>query len=168
VTLAAWGAVAGMETGVEVDADFGGPLLAMVERDWRCAADEFAEIGWPYERALMLSLLDDPDALADSLEGARRLGAVPLERRVIARMRALRVPVPRGPRVSTRTNPAGLTTRQLEVLKLLLDGLTNTEIADQLVVSPRTAEHHVAAVLDKLGAGSRREAARRAAELGLN
>ena len=75
--------------------------------------------------------------------------------------------VPRGPRESSRANPAGLTARQLEVLSLLADGLTNAEIADRLVVSPRTAEHHVAAVLTKLGAATRRDAARHAAELGL-
>ena len=61
----------------------------------------------------------------------------------------------------------GLTARQLEVLALVAEGLTNTEIAERLVVSPRTAEHHVAAVLTKLGATTRREAARRAAELRL-
>jgi DNA-binding NarL/FixJ family response regulator len=69
--------------------------------------------------------------------------------------------------VTTRANPAGLTARQLEVLSLLTEGLTNAEIADRLVVSPRTAEHHVAAVLTKIGASTRREAARRASELGL-
>jgi DNA-binding NarL/FixJ family response regulator len=82
-------------------------------------------------------------------------------------MRELGLRVPQGPRESTRENPAGLTARQLEVLALLAEGLTNAEIADRLVVSPRTAEHHVAAVLSKLGAGTRRDAARRAAELGL-
>ena len=82
-------------------------------------------------------------------------------------MRELGLAVPHGPRESTRANPAGLTARQLEVLSLLAAGLTNAEIADKLVVSPRTAEHHVAAVLTKLGASSRRDAARRASELGL-
>ena len=72
-----------------------------------------------------------------------------------------------GPREATRANPAGLTARQLEVLALLAEGLTNAEIAERLVVSPRTAEHHVAAVLTKLGATTRREAARRASELRL-
>jgi DNA-binding NarL/FixJ family response regulator len=61
-----------------------------------------------------------------------------------------------------------LTARQVEVLALLVDGLTNAEIAQRLVVSPRTAEHHVAAVLTKLGATTRREAARRASELRLS
>ena len=53
------------------------------------------------------------------------------------------------------------------MLGLLEEGLTNAEIANRLVVSLRTAEHHVAAVLQKLGAPMRREAARRAVELGV-
>jgi len=81
------------------------------------------------------------------------------------RMRQLGIRVPAGPREGTRANPAGLTARQLEVLALLVEGLTNAEIADRLVVSPRTAEHHVAAVLTKLGAATRLDAARRASEL---
>jgi DNA-binding NarL/FixJ family response regulator len=83
-------------------------------------------------------------------------------------MRELGLRVPRGQREASRANPAGLTSRQLEVLILIADGLTNAEIADRLVVSPRTAEHHVAAVLRKLGAATRRDAARRAFELGLS
>jgi DNA-binding NarL/FixJ family response regulator len=51
------------------------------------------------------------------------------------------------------------------VLALVADGLTNAEIAERLVVSQRTAEHHVAAVLTKLGAATRRDAARIAREL---
>jgi DNA-binding NarL/FixJ family response regulator len=86
---------------------------------------------------------------------------------VTRRLRELGMRVPLGPRVSTRANPAGLTARQLEVLTLLVEGLTNAEIAERLVVSPRTAEHHVAAVLTKLEAGTRLEAARRASELRL-
>jgi DNA-binding NarL/FixJ family response regulator len=115
----------------------------------------------------MLSLFDEEPALAEAVEIARRLGAEPLIKRVADRMRELDLRVPSGPRQRTRENPAGLTARQLEVLALITEGLTNAEIAERLVVSPRTAEHHVAAVLTKLGATTRREAARRASELGL-
>ena len=69
------------------------------------------------------------------------------------------VSVPRGPRATTRAHPAGLTPRQVAVLELLREGLTNAEIADRLVLSVRTVDHHVAAILSKLGVSSRREAA---------
>jgi DNA-binding CsgD family transcriptional regulator len=165
VRIASWAAVAGIDLGVDRPAP--APFSAMLQRDWREAADAFGEAGWMYDRALMLSLLDGEESLAEAIEIARGLGAEPLTRRVAGRLRELGMRVPHGPRETTRANPAGLTARQLEVLALLAEGLTNAEIAERLFVSPRTAEHHVAAVLTKLGATSRREAARRAAELRL-
>ena len=73
--------------------------------------------------------------------------------------------MPRGPQSATRSNPAGLTARQVEILGLLAEGRTNAEIAERLVVSVRTVDHHVSAVLQKLGLTGRREAARAAAAL---
>jgi DNA-binding CsgD family transcriptional regulator len=165
VRLAAWASVAGVEAGF--DGPSPAPFAAMLERDWQAAADGFGDVGWSYDRGLMLSLLDGREPLAEAIEIARGLGAAPLQRRVAARMRELGLTVPPGPRKSTRANPAGLTARQLEVLSLLAAGLTNAEIAERLVVSQRTAEHHVAAVLAKLGVATRRQAAQRAAELEL-
>ena len=165
VRLAGWAAVAGID--VEPDGRDDGPYAAMRRRDWPAAAESFGELGWVHDRALMLSLIDEQEALAEALQTARGLGAEPLARRVTIRMRDLGMRVPRGPRRTTRANPAGLTARQLEVLALISEGLTNAEIADRLVVSQRTAEHHVAAVLAKLGAATRRDAARRAVELRL-
>jgi DNA-binding CsgD family transcriptional regulator/tetratricopeptide (TPR) repeat protein len=165
IRAAAWAVVAGNDVKVEPTAS--SPHAAMLRRDWAGAADAFGEVGWEYDRALMLSLLDDEGSLVEAIEIARRLGADPLTKRLAGRMRELGMRVPAGPRETTRSNPAGLTGRQLEVLALLADGLTNAEIAERLVVSQRTAEHHVAAVLTKLGATSRREAAERAVELEL-
>ena len=165
VRVAAWAAVAGIP--VELDPPRSEPYAAMLRRDWQGAADAFGDVGWSYDRALMLSLLDDEEALLESLELARELGAEPLVHRAATRLRDLGARIPQGPRGATRANPAGLTPRQVEVLALLAEGLTNAEIADRLVVSPRTAEHHVAAVMTKLGASTRRDAARRASELGL-
>jgi DNA-binding CsgD family transcriptional regulator len=164
--IVAWAAVAGTE--IEAPVAAGGPFAAMQRRDWRAAADIYGDAGWTYDRAFMLSLLDDEEALAEAIDIARALGAEPLTRRIAERMRDLGLRIPQGPREATRTNPAGLTARQLEVLALLAEGLTNAEIAERLVVSPRTAEHHVAAVLTKLGATTRREAARRASDLQIN
>ena len=159
VQLAAFAAVAGI--GIELDPPASGPYGAMARRDWRAAADEFGELGWGYDRALMLSLLDDEEALAEAIGTARRLGAAPLTKRVAERLRERGLRVPHGPRRTTLENPAGLTARQVEVLALVADGLTNAEIAERLIVSQRTAEHHVAAVMTKLGARTRRDVASR-------
>ena len=59
-----------------------------------------------------------------------------------------------------------LTRRERQVLDLLAEGLTNAQIAERLVISPRTAEHHVARVLAKLGLSNRAEAAAFAAREG--
>ena len=66
-----------------------------------------------------------------------------------------------------REPPAGLTDREVEVLTLVAAGCTNREIAEQLVISPRTAEHHVQNIYAKLGASSRAAAALFAMEHGL-
>ena len=70
--------------------------------------------------------------LDEALQIARSLDAEPLEQRVARRMRALGLPVPRGPHVTTRSNPGQLTDRQLEVLSLVGRGHSNAEIAHAL------------------------------------
>jgi DNA-binding NarL/FixJ family response regulator len=75
--------------------------------------------------------------------------------------------IPRGPRPSTRTNQAGLTTRQLEVLLLMAGGLSNAEIANRLSTSLKTVDHHVSAVLAKLEVHSRAQAISTAYRMGI-
>jgi DNA-binding NarL/FixJ family response regulator len=149
-------------------ADAGHPYALLAAGRWREAADRWQRAGCPYEYALALSYSDDPDDLRAALSTLDGLGAEPLAHRIRSRLKELGVVrIPRGPTPSTRENPAGLTGRQLEVLRLLVDGLSNAEIAARLVLSVRTVDSHVAAVLDKLEARTRKEAANRARALGL-
>ena len=75
--------------------------------------------------------------------------------------------VRQGPRTAARENPAGLTAREMEVLELVAEGLRNSQIAERLVISEKTAGHHVSAILRKLGVSSRTEASATAARLGI-
>jgi DNA-binding NarL/FixJ family response regulator len=83
-------------------------------------------------------------------------------------LRQRRVPVPRGPRAATQANPAGLTSRELEVLELMAEGLSNGEIAQELTMSKKTVGHHVSAILRKVDAPSRSRAIAAAAKLGIS
>jgi DNA-binding CsgD family transcriptional regulator/tetratricopeptide (TPR) repeat protein len=142
------------------------PYALQIGGDARAAAACWRTIGAPYETAEALSDLDDEDALRDAHRMFEHLGAIPMADRVARRLRARGArDVGRRPRASTRGNPAGLTARELEVLRLVAKGLRNAEIADRLFVSAKTVDHHVSSLLGKMGARSRAEAAGRAAEL---
>jgi len=137
--------------------------------DWRTAAHGFAERGLPYEQALELA---DSGQITPTLEALRildELGARPAAALLRRRLRERGVTqIPRGPAPTTRANPAGLTERQAEILRMLVAGRTNTQIAAKLVLSVRTVDHHVSAVLQKLGVTSRHAAAQAASKLGLS
>ncbi len=83
-------------------------------------------------------------------------------------LRALGVDrLPRGPRAATQANPFQLTSREMEVLELLVQGRRTSDIAEALFLSPRTVGHHITAILAKLEVRSRDEAARKAVRLGI-
>jgi DNA-binding CsgD family transcriptional regulator len=143
------------------------PYALQMSGDWRAAAEAWREIGCPYEEAMALA---DGNELAQraALEIFERLGAGPAAEKLRQSLRATGVrSIPRGPRPSTKVNPAGLTNRQIEVLALLADGLSNAEIADRLFISPKTVDHHVSAILAKLDARTRGEAVSVALQSGL-
>jgi HD-GYP domain-containing protein (c-di-GMP phosphodiesterase class II) len=66
-----------------------------------------------------------------------------------------------------REGPAGLTTREVEVLRLLAQGLSNKEIAQRLVISPKTAGNHIEHIYAKIDASSRATASLFALQHGL-
>ena len=112
---------------------------------------------YPYETADALGDSDDEQDLRDALERLVHLGGRPRALQIARRLRNLGArDIRRGPRATTRANAAGLTARELEVAALLSRGLTNAGIADRLVLSPKTVDHHVSAVLAKLGVANRR------------
>jgi DNA-binding CsgD family transcriptional regulator len=134
---------------------------------WQEAAAGWRALGRPYEEAISLSVGDDAAQRA-ALEIFDRLGAIPAAARLRRQMRAggSRA-IPRGPIAVTRANAAGLTRRQVQVLGLLHEALSNTEIAARLCISAKTAEHHVSAIMARLGVSSRQEAAVAARDRGL-
>jgi DNA-binding CsgD family transcriptional regulator len=131
----------------------------MLEGDWQAAAAEWARIGCPFERALALSG-GDRDAQLAALSIFDQLGARPATTALREQLRRQgEKGIPRGPRPFTRANLHGLTAREMQVLELISEGLSNAEIARRLSISAKTVDHHVSSVLSKLDVHTRAEAA---------
>ena len=144
------------------------PYALEMARDWARAAESWATLGCPYESALALAASGDETCLRRALTELQRLGARPAARIVSRRLHERGVRgVPRGPRRASRDNPASLTAREVEVLALLAQGLQNAEVAERLFLSAKTVDHHVSAILRKLGVRTRGEASAEAVRLGL-
>jgi DNA-binding CsgD family transcriptional regulator/tetratricopeptide (TPR) repeat protein/type II secretory pathway predicted ATPase ExeA len=164
--LTGWRRRAGIAETIEdgVAAPYAAELTAGGEQ----AAGLWVGLGCPYEAALALTGADDDDAVLRAFEELQRLGARPAAAIVGRRLRERGVRgLPRGPRASTRDNPAGLTAREVQVLGLVGQGLRNADIAAQLFLSEKTVGHHVSAILRKLGVRTRGEASAEAQRLGI-
>jgi DNA-binding CsgD family transcriptional regulator len=150
----------------EIPADIPEPYALEIARNWRGAADAWQKLGCPYERANMLGWYGGESEQREALAVFEQLGAAPAAQALRKQMRASGVRgIPRGSRVSTRLDPHGLTKREAEILKLLAAGLRNSAIAKRLFLSTKTVDHHVSAILTKLGVPSRAEAAATARKL---
>lgn len=144
------------------------PYALQVAGQCRQAASAWQELGRPYEAADALADAPEPELLLEALAVLDRMGAEPRAAMVRRRLVELGLgSVPRGPRAATRSNPAGLTARQVEVLRLLGDDLTYRSIADRLHVSIKTVDHHVTAIRTKLGVCSRADAVEAGRRLGI-
>jgi ATP/maltotriose-dependent transcriptional regulator MalT len=144
------------------------PFRLTLEGHFDEAAAWWRRAGEPFAEAVTMGDSSDPRARARGVELLDRLGAIGTADRLrIGLRRDGLTQIPARPRNSTRANPAGLTNRQLDVAKLLARGLTNAEIASRLYISAKTADHHVSAVLTKMGLPNRRSVALHAEELGL-
>ncbi len=127
----------------------------------------------PFERALTLldlaelrfvqRQIDRARSLVDQVQAiCEPLGAMPTLERVDALRQEIQQVVQKAP-----SYPAGLTQREVEVLQLVAEGMTNAEIADRLFLSRRTVEHHIGNIYNKISIGSRAAAAVWAKEQGI-
>jgi DNA-binding CsgD family transcriptional regulator len=143
------------------------PFELMLGERWREAADRWQALGAPLWAALALASAPDLADAREAVEIVEALDAPAVREAMLRTRHTAGLPVPRGKRLTTRTNAANLTAREIEVLQLLADGLSNAEVAQQLFLSERTVGHHVSAVLRKLGEPSRGRAVAAARQAGI-
>jgi DNA-binding CsgD family transcriptional regulator/tetratricopeptide (TPR) repeat protein len=144
------------------------PYALEMTGGWQQAAAAWERLGRRYDAALVRVIHGDEAALREALTEFDGLGARTTAAAARRRMRELGVrAIPRGPRPATQSAPAGLTAREQEVLALISQGLSDKEISRKLFISERTVQHHVSAVLAKIGVASRTAAAAEAARLGI-
>jgi DNA-binding CsgD family transcriptional regulator/tetratricopeptide (TPR) repeat protein len=148
--------------------DVAEPYRQQLSGHWEKAAQLWTDLDCPYEAALVRLDAAEEGALREALSTFTEISASATARLTRQRLRALGArSIPAGPRSATRGDPLGLTRREREVLAEICAGQTNAAIAAKLFISAKTVDHHVSAVLAKLGAPNRNAAAARAAQLGL-
>ncbi len=163
--LASWFAVAGSPR--EPPVPLPEPFRLMVAGEWRAAAGLWSEIGAPLWQAICLARDPDLESARHALEIIDEVSAPVVRAAVLRDRRASGLSLPRGPRSPERDDGTGLTNRELDVLALLVEGLSNAGIADALVLSPKTVGHHVSSVLAKLGEPTRARAVATAVRRGI-
>ncbi len=144
--------------------------VSVAHESARAALDVFSRLGMPHEAAearieIARAIAGDQHALAveeakAALTTFRDLGASRAQDGAAALLRELGVGSQAGARIEGE-----LTEREIQVLALLAQGMTNAQIGKTLFISEKTAGHHVSRILAKLGVRNRAEAAAQAALL---
>ena len=165
--LAYWMCKCGLADTDKNHIEFTSPFKLEHDGGWKMAAEQWKVLGCPYEEAL--TLFDgDEDSQKRALLILNGLGASATYEMLKGKLKRKGVKnIPRGLRESTRSNPAQLTNRQIDVLDLLQDGLQNIEIADRLFISPKTVDHHISSILSKLNVNTRARAVNEGRKLGI-
>jgi DNA-binding CsgD family transcriptional regulator/tetratricopeptide (TPR) repeat protein len=129
------------------------------------AASLWKRLGCPYEQALALFEGDDNDK-KEAISIIQKLGGDAVYNKLKFDMRASGIKsIPRGIRKNTRSNPAHLTERELDILQLLKEGARNKEIGSRLFISSKTVDNHISSIFFKLNVHSRAKAVEQAARL---
>ncbi|GFE83860.1 LuxR family transcriptional regulator [Steroidobacter agaridevorans] len=143
------------------------PFAMEISGRWQEAAATWSALKCPFEAARAM-MEGDEAAQRQALTVFEAFGARPMIERMRYKLRSAGVRgLQRGPRESTQNNLAGLTTKEVEVLGLLSQGLRNKEIGQRLHRSARTVDHHLAAIFTKLDVSTRAEAVSAAYRLGI-
>ena len=156
--------------GVPYDSDgaVAEPQRLLLDGNTDESAALWLSLNCPVEAAMALYDGGSEPQLRQALAIFDGLGAAASASVVRARMRDIGIrSIPVGARSATRANPSGLTRRESEVLELITRGATNAQIAESLFISRKTVDHHVSAILAKLGAPTRTAAAAEAERRGL-
>ena len=151
----------------QVPAPVAGPFALMLAGQYSAAATAWQDLGCPLWSAYALAFSPKTRDAQECLDILGHLGASAVRHAVLRARHGQGLVVPRGPRPSSRANPAGLTAREVEVLGLIAEGLSYAEVADRLILSEKTVGHHVSSVLRKLNEPTRSRAVAAALRLGI-
>ena len=142
-----------------VDGPVAEPYQLQESGDYRAAVRAWDALGCRLDAAFTLLDSSDEGELRDALRRLDELGARATSARARQKLRHIgATSVPVGPRRATRAHPLGLTPRECKVLELIGARQTNAQIARTLFISVKTVDHHVSAVLAKLGVENRQAA----------
>jgi len=163
--LALWAYLAGGAS--EAESTIAEPYALILNDKAEAAAELWAQRRCPCEVGIALSTSKNPDSVLRGIRTLDELGAVPAAAYARRRLRDLGVTsVPRGPNTATSANPAGLTERELDVLRLVASDLSNGDVASRLFLSEKTVERHLSSIFAKLNVGKRGDAVREARRRG--